>query len=594
MKATIPAVIEVTQYGARPDSGEDATLAVFRALQQCREMEAAVLRFAPGRYDFWPELAYEKEVVISNHDNDGRRKIAFPLIGMKQLSIEAPQAEFVFHGLIIPFLLDNSSNIRLSGFSIDWEVPMMAQGSITEVFEEGFEIRVDEGYAYELTDGKLSFQGEGWSREVWGLIEYDPATQATAYGSADQWSWGHYKELQVTEPEPGVLRFSGNRTRRKPILGNKLIFRFGRRDHPAIVVSGCTDTVIEEVTVRHALGMGVIAQNSRDTRLNRFHVTGREDTERVFTTMADATHFVYCTGLIELKDCLLEHQMDDPCNVHGIYGRIARRVTPDTLLVQLMNRQQKGVNIASPGERMGFVSGQSLLTYGAAELTSVHPINMDYMLLTFKDELSETLQPGDAVENISRTAKVVIQGCTVRRNRARGFLITAAGEVLLEGNTISSPGAGVKISGDANFWFESGGTQSIVIRGNTFLDCNYAYPSWGKAVIDIDPEIQDPESAGGYYHGRIRIEDNVFRTYDKPLVKGHSVAQLAFTGNRIERSATYPPHGGAEHALELKACGTVELEGNTTTENQTASLLIGGRPISWKVEERLVIEANHN
>lgn len=55
-----------------------------------------------------------------------------------------------------------------------------------------------------------------------------------------------------------------------------------------------------------------------------------------------------------------------------------------------MNRQQKGVNIASPGERMGFVSGQSPLTYGVAELTSVHPINMDYMLLTFKDELSET------------------------------------------------------------------------------------------------------------------------------------------------------------------------------------------------------------
>lgn len=593
MKAMIPAVVEITQFGAMPDTGEDATLAVFRALQQCREMEAAVLRFPAGRYHFGPELAYEEEVVISNHDNDGRRKIAFPLIGMKRLSIEAPQAEFVFHGLIIPFLIENSGDIKLSGFSIDWEVPMMAQGSITDVFEEGFEIRVDEGYAYGLADGKLTFQGEGWSREVWGLIEHDPATQATAYGSADQWSWGHYKELQVSESAPGVLRFSGNRTRRKPIPGNKMIFRFGRRDHPAIVVSGCADTVIEEVTVHHAPGMGVIAQNSKDTRLNRFRVTGREGSERIFTTMADAAHFVYCTGLVEMKDCLLEHQMDDPCNVHGIYGRIVRRVAPDTLLVQLMNRQQKGVDIASPGERLGFINGQTLLTYGSAELASVHQINMDYLLLTFKDEIAAAVKSGDAVENLSRTAKVVIQGCTVRRNRARGFLITAAGEVLLEGNTISSPGAGVKISGDANFWFESGGTRSVVIRGNTFLDCNYAYPSWGKAVIDIDPEIEDPESVGGYYHGQIRIEDNVFRTFDKLLVKGHSVAHLTFAGNRIESSGTYPPHGGAEHVFELKACGTMELDGNVASE-EAVSLLIEGRPISWKVEERLVVEANHN
>ncbi|MFE5321544.1 hypothetical protein ACFQ88_22825 [Paenibacillus sp. NPDC056579] len=95
MKATIPTVVEIMQYGARPDSGEDATLAVFRALQKCREMESAVLWFSPGRYDFWPDLAYEKEVVISNHDNDGRRKIAFPLVDMKQISIEAPEAEFV-------------------------------------------------------------------------------------------------------------------------------------------------------------------------------------------------------------------------------------------------------------------------------------------------------------------------------------------------------------------------------------------------------------------------------------------------------------------------------------------------------------------
>lgn len=555
-------VVDVTDFAIRPDTGEDQSLAVFRAIQHCRALPGAILRFPPGRYDFWPELAYEGFFTISNHDNEGSRRVAFPLTNMRDFTLEADTAEFIFHSLIIPFWLEDCEDVRLTGFKVDWDIPMMGQGTVVAAGEDWFDIAVDEGYSYRVADGKLVFSGEGWEREVWGLLEFDPLTQATAYGSADQWSYDSYGVLSVEERGTGVIRYTGNRSARRPVNGNKVIFRCGLRDHPAIAISGCKNVEVEDVTLYHALGMGVIAQNTRDIRLHGVQVTLRPGTSRAFSTKADATHFVYCSGTITLTDCLLEYQLDDPCNIHGIYGSIVRRLAPDTLLVRLVHGQQQGMEIAEAGEVLTFVSGKTLQACGALGLTAVERVNREYMGMVFAGEIPPEVEPGDAVENRERSADVVIRGCTVRRNRARGLLLTSPGQVLVEDNNISAPGAGIKICGDVNFWFESGATRRIVIRNNRFGDCNYAYPSWGKAVIDIDPVVKNLDPRHGYYHGEIIIEGNRFRTFDRGLVRGHSMARLVFRDNRVEPSDTYPPHGGSVEAVELRASGRVEAGGN--------------------------------
>jgi hypothetical protein len=556
-------VVDVTDFGVVPDTGEDQALAVYRAILHCRTLPEAVLWFPPGRYDFWPELAYEGVFTISNHDNNGSRRVAFPLQGMKHFTLEAAGAEFIFHSLIIPFWLEACEHVRLTGFKVDWDIPMMGQGTVTAAGEDWFDIALDEGYSYRVDDGKLVFCGEGWERDVWGLLEFDPLIHAMAYGSADQWSYDSYGVLSVEERGPGVIRYTGNLSARRPVSGNKMIFRCGLRDHPAIAISGCSGVRLEDVTIYHALGMGVIAQNSRDVSLHRFQVTLRPGTSRVFSTKADATHFVYCSGTVSLTECLLEYQLDDPCNIHGIYGSIVRRLASDTLLVRLVHGQQQGIEIAKAGECLTFIGGKTLQACGALELAAVERVNREYVVMVFAGEIPAEIGPGDAVENRERSADVVIRGCTVRKNRARGLLLTSPGQVLVEDNDISAPGAGIKICGDVNFWFESGATRRIVIRNNRFGDCNYAYPSWGKAVIDIDPVVKNLDPRHGYYHGEIIIEGNRFRTFDRGLVRGHSLARLVFRDNRVEPSGTYPPHGGAVEAVELRACGQVEAHGNS-------------------------------
>ena len=98
--------LNIAAFGARPD-GSDTTPCVRAALEQIREGNVDKLIFPPGRYDFWPDQAEEQYLFISNND-EGLKRIAFMLTGVKDLEIDGGGATFVFHGRMMPFLIENS------------------------------------------------------------------------------------------------------------------------------------------------------------------------------------------------------------------------------------------------------------------------------------------------------------------------------------------------------------------------------------------------------------------------------------------------------------------------------------------------------
>ena len=137
------------------------------------------------------------------------------------------------------------------------------------------------------------------------------------------------------------------------------------------------------------------------------------------------------------------------------------------------------------------------------------------------------------------------------------------GRVVVENNRIASSGAGIKISGDANFWFESGAVRDVLIRNNEFGDCCYGSPVWGRAAIDIDPEIESPHGNAACFHSNIRIENNRFCTFDVGILFARSVNGLVFRGNTIRRTNSYPPTGRMKRPLVIEACENVEIEEET-------------------------------
>lgn len=88
--------------------------------------------------------------------------------------------------------------------------------------------------------------------------------------------------------------------------------------------------------------------------------------------------------------------------------------------------------------------------------------------------------------------------------------------------------------------FDKSLDTSVLIRGNRFVNALTNMFQFTNAVISIYPEIPELKRQRRYFHSGIRIENNVFETFDRPLVYAKSVDGLRFSNNRIITNKEYP------------------------------------------------------
>lgn len=540
--------LDIRDFGAQSDAprSEDATSAVRAALRALHDLrdglsdspEDRQLTFPPGTYHFWPDRAEEHYLFISNND-EGLKRIAFPLFDIDGLTIDGQGSTFFFHGFLVPFALRDCAHIRLTGFTLDWERTFHSEGTVLAAREGSVDLEFSPAFPYAVERERLSFLNEmGEKMGLGAPLEFDPKRRETAFKVYDSYAVrGGYHRTE--ELGPGRVRFHAE-LRTLPTPGNILVLPPDHRLCPAITVGDSRDIVIDNITLRHSGGMGIIAQRTENVSVRNMAVTPGPG--RMVSLTADATHFVNCRGRIEMTGCRFENQMDDATNVHGIYARIARRIGGDTIEVETVHPQQSGIAVADYrdiGDSLEFVRGESLQSYHEAIIVEAGRLNKRFTRIRLATALPDNVRIGDAVQSLSRQPDITIRNCVSRGNRARGFLVSTRGETLIENNHFHTAGAAILIEGDASHWFESGAVQNVGIRGNHFDNCNYGV--WGQATIQVSPRIEPPHRGGNGYHRNIHIENNLFKTFHDLLIKAHSVDGLAISGNRIRSSSDYPP-----------------------------------------------------
>ena len=144
-------IIDIADYKGRYDT-QDMTPFIYTLLENIPADNPVKLVFPEGTYHFWPEFAAGKYHCITNHDN-GYRHFAFPLTGRRNIEIDGGGSEFIFHGRIIPFLIEDSHGVTLRNFTVDWEIPFTLEGKVTAADPERQRIEIeipDEfGHAFE-------------------------------------------------------------------------------------------------------------------------------------------------------------------------------------------------------------------------------------------------------------------------------------------------------------------------------------------------------------------------------------------------------------------------------------------------------------
>jgi len=533
--------INVSDYGVRPGSRLNIEPVIRKILKKNNEGRLLKITFPKGRYDFWPYQVEEELFKAS---------IAFDLKDRSDICIDGQGADFVFHGRMMPFLLLNSTNITLRNFSIDWDRPFISQAEIVASGADFVDMKIDEHvYPYEIVQDTIYFMGEGWRSKITHNYNniFNGSDKDIVYQTRDN-PLGDLPKATATALGKGLVRFHF-KPAYKPVPGTLIALYHGAYITDGILVNSSKQTNLENIDIYHTLGCGVHGYKSEDIRLKAVNIIVNDKKGRVFSTVADATHFNGCKGTIIVEGCTVSGSGDDFLNIHGMYGKIIGVIDAHNVLLKPDGRY---IGFAA-GENAWPVDSATMQRGAALKVTGQEPVHRNGQLIgyriTFGEDIQQKMRTGDLLENKDRNPDVVIKDCKIlKRHRARGLLITTAGKVRIENNYFNTAGAAILIDGDTDLWFESGAVKDVAIINNVFENCYTSGNNileapwgWGEGVITITPSVRPKDEKAPAYHHNIRIEGNTFKHYDYALLYARSVDSLSFSGNKMIPTNAYTP-----------------------------------------------------
>ncbi|MGN7820622.1 hypothetical protein ACTJJB_10850 [Chitinophaga sp. 22536] len=524
--------INVTDYGIHPDSRVNVEPEIRKLLKENRNARYLKLVFPRGRYDFCPnkdrEDLSDAPVGIEIRDRSG-------------VCIDGQGSEFVFHGKMMAFNVQNAEDITLRNFSIDWDRPLISQAEIVGYSDTFLDLKIDKNeYPYEIKNDTLYFTGEEWRSKIGTNYNniFNAGNKDLVYETTDNplgEIWNATAELR----ENGLVRLHFP-LERKPERGTLIALYHDYYITDGIQLMQSSRLWLEKINIYHALSAGVSASECEDITLKQVNIIANEKKNRVFSTVADATHFSGCKGRIVIDGCTVTGAGDDFVNIHSMYAPVVEVLSDHEVLLAQHDRY------------IGFEQGEKAWRVDTAtmqrrQILSVvgqeDELENDDVTghrIKFNENITGILKIGDLLENIDKNPDVEITNCRVmKRHRARGILVTSPGKVRISNNYFNTAGSAILIEGDRTVYYESGAVRDVAIENNVFENC---YTSeWGEGVITITPSITPKDSVSPAYHHNIRITGNTFKHYDYALLYARSVDTLVFSSNKIIYTNTYPP-----------------------------------------------------
>lgn len=552
--------IEVTSYGAIPDSFADATESVKKAIEAGKGQAQTVLNFPKGRYDFWPDNATETQYYITNTSSETefpvkKQRVGLYLKGLKNLTIEGNGSVFIFHGKMISWVLDDCAQISIRNLSINYERPGMSEMRLKEVSDQTVVADIHPDSKFAISDGHLEWYGEKWIAKNHHAVLVRPEKGMLLYSN-----WDPFLKSKAEKIGPLQVKFTGDFSKFKGKAGEVLTVRDRYRDYVGAFINRSKNIRLNNLHMNSMHGLGIVSQFSENLDYDSVFVEPEKGSGRVIASSADGMHFSGCKGQITINNCRFNGLHDDPVNVHGTHLKITEIISPTTLKLRFMHHQTYGFEAFIPGDSVAYLHPASLQIFEQGIIKSAKLISEREMLVEMQKPFSGALKVGDALENVTWTPSVTIKNSRFESTISRGNLITTRRKVVIENNVYYRTGMhAILIENDASGWYESGPVTDLTIRNNQFIECGFN-SSPDNYVISINP--QNRELVPGYYvHKNINITQNTFKVYDAPLLTARSTKGLVFANNKIEKS-DFLPGDTTKPAFNFTGCTQVKVTGN--------------------------------
>ncbi|HEX2949773.1 MAG TPA: right-handed parallel beta-helix repeat-containing protein [Armatimonadota bacterium] len=538
--------IRVSDYGLHEGGEYDCIEPIRRALMQCQGHPGARVIFPKGKF----------HIHGSNEPNSSG--LLFDVENCQDLEIVGDGTELIGHGFTSSFRFSECHGLHVSGLTLDWEPVEFCHGRVVQEYNGmvDFEIlpphRVDD----------FSF--------IKGILEYDPIRRAFAHRA---YEWTNYRQgIAATVVGPNRLRVDmtgidiNGTTLQQP--GTHFLLRQQVYGGNAFDVSRSSNVTFENMMFYSTPGFAFHAGDCHDIRLKNLSVRIRPGTGRIMSITSDATHFSCCNGTIQIENCDFEGMGDDAINIHGVYLRVTQKVNERTVIAT-GNGRAPG-KVPSAGDVIELTSGETMLPYDNAVIKHAERSGTMDVRIEFTDPLPAALQINDMLGNLSHISTVRVNHCSVRNNRARGFLIQTRDAIIEENTFQSCTGAGIHVTCDNYYWYESIGCRDVVVRHNSFIDCNRGV-GMQEGAINVYAhcpnglrEYSTRAPFGGVgVHQRITIEENYIRGTDNAAIHVASTDGVTIRGNLIDRPCENPNFAEGEGVIYLQNTNNAAIENNT-------------------------------
>jgi len=582
-------IIDVSDYGIVANTKLSVTASINELIDELGDKPVSIV-FPKGRYDFFPDSNYLKPYFETNTTDINPKKLAICIENKKNITIDAQGSDFIYHGHMQPFTLDNSEGIIIKNVNIDWEHPLTAESEIIEADSKHILMKIDVAqFPYSVQENGLTFAADDWTAK-WrlsggsNLIEFSTDHIIPAFTGDHGSVRGDLKNVKYSASAPGLVLMEGDFLK-IPKVGNFWILRHSARDHAGMFIFHSKDIKLENINVYHTSGLGILSQYSENIELQNVNSIPNPLKNRYLSGHDDGLHFMGCKGELIINECDAQGLMDDPINIHGTYVPVLERLSDNTIKCSYAHSMSMGLIWAQKGDSVGFTPKKDMITMDYGIVSKFEILDKNIFILEFQDAIPEYISSDYSLENLSWTPNVTITNCFVGSNRARGYLISTPGKVLIENNIFETSGSAILIAGDANYWYESGAVTDLTIRNNEFrTPCNSSSYQFCNAIISIYPEIPEVDSLHPF-HKNITIENNTFNPADYPIIYAKSVDGLSFVNNTITRSYDYEPWHFQKYNFLFEACRNVRILGNKIGDD------VLGKNILLK---RMSIEDLHN
>lgn len=500
-----------------PDGECDMTARVLAALDDVKDGET--LAFKKGEYHFYGNGAKKMWLDPSNNKS-GEKKVLFPLVGRKGITIDGGGSTFVFHGKVFPFAATNCTGVTIRNLTTQSRYPEVAAFKVVAKKDDGFLVQFADGVCpYRMERGCLIFKTEG---EETGTTDRRLSLHAIRRVQI------HFLFAGETTASFEQIPASFVRVDAEDRGSGKVFFRYRSCDHklavkcpyavgdPVVVnlaenrdrmgffFENCLDVTVENVTMRRGVGMGIVAQATANIELRKFDVVPEPGEEVTLT--ADAVQFVNCCGKVLIENCDIGHTLDDVINIHGNY-LLVEGVEGRRAKLRVKHKSHEGFFPYRKGDTVEFIAARTRDVLATAKVVGVNPDEKDRFAAMLEVDADISKVPvGTLVENATLNPDV-----TLRNNHFHdhpNIRLSGRGKYLIEKNRIERSCSALLGMDLLEYWYESGRISDMTIRDNDFVDCNamgggcfitFGVSGWNSGDPNT-PKI----------HGKIHLENNRF------------------------------------------------------------------------------------